>query len=133
VILATPGGGCGSSKESAADTPQYIDEARDRFGEDFACEPNTPEDYILCAHRPGTTAMSPIPRVAFFVFDVEADEVVFEKGQVTGNIRWTADYEIEMTLTPGIVTSDGRGAPKYRIDVRSGDQQRFDDADPIPK
>ena len=125
--------GCGNSKDSAEKTPGHIAEARDRFGEDFACEPNTPEDYILCVHHPDTTALSPIPRVAFFVFDMAAAQVVLERGEITGEVRWTAGYEIELILTPGIVTTDGRGAPKYRIDVRSGDRRRLDGTDPIPQ
>ncbi len=133
LFMAASTTGCGNSKESSEETPAHIAEARERFGEDFACEPNVSEDYILCAHRPGTTTLSPIPQVAFFVFDVNAGEIAFEQRQVTGEVRWTDDYEIEMTLTPGIVTSDGRGAPKYRIDVRSGDRRRLDGVDAIPE
>ena len=71
--------------------------------------------------------------VAFFVFDLAAAEVVLERGETTGEVRWTAGYEIELILTPGIVTSDGRGAPKYRINVRSGDRRRLDGVGGIPQ
>ena len=125
--------GCGNSKQPADEVPAHINEARERFGDRFECEPNDPDDYVLCAYRPDTTAMNPLPRVAFFVFDSQAQEVVMEQAQVAGAVKWVSDYELEMTLTPGIVTQDGRGAPTYKIDVRSGDRIRLDGADGIPK
>jgi hypothetical protein len=133
TILMASTAGCGNSKDPAEKPPGHIQEAQERFGERFECEPNGPGDYVLCAHRPDTTAMNPLPQVTFFVFDLKADEVVLDQAQTTGSVRWTADYDLEMTLTAGIVTNDGRGAPTYRIDVRSGDRQRLDDTNRIPK
>jgi len=137
IQLAALLAGCGNAKDSAgeepAEEPQYLAEARDRFGEQFSCEPNGTDEFVLCTFTPEMTALNPIPQMAFFVYDMAGEEVVHEQNQVTGRVGWVSDFEIEMTLTPGIVTSDGRGAPKYTIDVRSGERKRLDAPGEVPK
>ena len=105
-------------------TPPYIREARQRFDEKFICEHNATEEYVMCSYRPEPTALSTMPQIAFFVWDVAAKEILFEQSNVHGSSGWVDDFEIEMTLIPGIVTEEERGAPIFRIDVRTGNRRR---------
>ena len=69
-----------STKHNEND-PLYVTEAKKRFGDQFVCEPNKAEDYVMCVHLPDTTASQPIPQVAFMVFDNTSNEVVMEQQQ----------------------------------------------------
>lgn len=126
--------GCGNSKEASADeTPAYIVEAQKQFGDAFECEPNATGEFILCVHHPENKAPNPVPGIAFFVFDVAKSDIIVEQSEVLGRASWVTDYEIELRLVPGIVTDDGRGAPRYRIDARTGDRRRVDGVNETPK
>lgn len=138
ILLAAVAGfaavaGCTNSKD-AADTPQpYVELAQERFGTAFECQPNANEDFILCLHRPDTTAMAPLPQVAFFVYNLDDEEITHEETQFAGDVKWTGDYELEMEITPGIVSTEQPGKPKYRMDVRTGDRRRLGGTEEIPK
>jgi hypothetical protein len=132
LILLSVMAGCTNSKD-AADTPApYVKEAEERFGTAYECSPNATDEFILCSHRPDTTAMAPLPQVAFFVYKVADDEITYDENQFAGNVEWTGDYELEMEIVPGIVSTERPEKPKYKIDVRTGDRRRVDNTDVIP-
>ena len=132
VILFSAVMGCSNSRDASDSSASYVQEAESRFGSAYTCEPNTTDRFILCSHRPDTTVMNPLPKVAFFVYDTKENAVMLEEAEFAGDVSWVDEFEIEMTITPGIVRDDGSGKPKYKIDVRSGNRRKVGGQAPIP-
>jgi len=97
---------CSKSNQPASSV-DYQDLARQKYGmdEDYTCIENTSNKLVLCKHQKGSSD-DPIKSWDYFVYEVENEKILFENIVDKGNVKWYSETEIEISKTPGTMTSD---------------------------
>ncbi|MBN1425451.1 hypothetical protein JXA88_12935 [Candidatus Fermentibacteria bacterium] len=85
---------------------------------------NAPHTHVLCLeqHRsrsPAGPGMA-LPALRFFIYDLQADEIIFEDALDNARVAWESDTSIKVVITPGTVPEIEPREFGYRVDVVSG-------------
>jgi len=94
-----------------------------KYGEGAEWIPNSTNSAILCVKGSKLTAQVPQRRVAFFVYEIAADSVLFEDAIVNGSVGWKDDQSVIVEIVPGIEKKDDASPPSrsgYIFDLRTG-------------
>jgi hypothetical protein len=85
----------------------YEDLARQKYGmaEDYTCIENASKKLVLCKHMISDPDIS-LKSWDYFVYEVENEKIIFENTVDKGNVKWYSETEIEISKTPGTMTSD---------------------------
>ncbi|MBF8294022.1 MAG: hypothetical protein HW389_567 [Bacteroidetes bacterium] len=116
---------CGSSRlfeheESSSLRSRAM--GREKYGEGVEYKFNSTKTAVLCVKESKTTLLVPQRQIAFFVFDVKADSILFEDNLANGSVGWNDEFSIIVKIIPGIEESDERSPhrqPGYIFDLRS--------------
>jgi len=77
---------------------------------------------MLCVKRSKPTQLNPQQQIEFFVYDVGAQDVLFEDSIPNGSVSWNDDSSIVVTVIPGTVGDDDKTPARrsgYIYDIRS--------------
>lgn len=105
---------CIKSQNDTANNKSKIKISADElFKKDCDVIYNISKEYALCIERYDEDRSK-----KFFIYDVSAGTVIFKDSFVLGNVVWSSDYEVKLTLHPGIITKDENNVkPKYIYNV----------------
>jgi len=67
---------------------------------------NPSKNKVLCIHKTKSTPNFPQSKVEFFVFDLNENEIIYEDDLNGGSIKWFNDQQLEILLSPEVVTGD---------------------------
>lgn len=120
-------GACASTEEAQSinEQPGYLVEAATRYGKTAFIDTyeNKAGTYMLVAHHLKPTAEQPLPMVSFFVYDLEADSVVFSETNIKGEVAWYDNRYVQVDVTPSVVPEPGNNEalpPVYFVDAYTG-------------
>lgn len=105
-------------------SPRYESLAGARFQGPAKYLWNAPHTHVLCLERP--SSRSPAgpgmagPALRFFVYDLHADDIIFEDAVDNARVSWESDTSIKVVITPGMVPDLEPQEYGYRVDVASG-------------
>ncbi|KAB2878692.1 hypothetical protein F9K33_12075 [bacterium] len=94
---------CASSKEAQE---KYKSLAIEKYKENVDYVYNESKSFVLCVNASKPTALKPLHRVRFFVYDIKNDAIVMEETVVDGSVRWINDHAIEVSYTLGLDSKD---------------------------
>ncbi|OGU36901.1 MAG: hypothetical protein A2068_01000 [Ignavibacteria bacterium GWB2_35_6b] len=80
--------------------------AKEKFAENYIMEFNPSKSYMLCFKKENKHKdQAPAP-LTYFIYDINNDSVLFEESIGAGRVKWLNDYQVEISLIPGIVKGD---------------------------
>lgn len=95
--------------------------AREKYGNGVEFTPNSTKTAVLCFKMSKPTPQLPQQQVAFFVFDLVSDTVMYEDNIPNGSVQWKDDFSIVVNITPGIEKGEDVSPPSrhgYIYDIR---------------
>jgi hypothetical protein len=116
---------CSSSRQfrhEESSSLRYRTLGTERYGEGAEYTFNSTKTAVLCVKEAKTTLLVPQRRIAFFVFDVTADSILFEDNLANGSVAWIDEFSIVVKIISGIEESEEnspRRRPGYIFDLRS--------------
>ncbi|HMB92940.1 MAG TPA: hypothetical protein VKP65_18970 [Rhodothermales bacterium] len=120
-------GTCASTEDvqSINEQPGYLVEAATRYGDAAFIDTyeNEAGTYVLVAHHLKPTTEQPLPMVSFFIYDLEADSVVFSETNIKGEVAWHDNRYVKVDVTPSVVPEPGNNEalpPVYFVDAYTG-------------
>jgi len=116
---------CSSSRQlrhEESSNLRYRTLGTEKYGEGAEYTFNSTKTALLCVKEAKTTLLVPQRRIAFFVFDVTADSILFEDNLANGSVAWNDEFSIIVKIIPGIEESEEKSPhrqPGYIFDLRS--------------
>jgi len=116
---------CSSSRQfrhQESSSLRYQTIGTEKYGRGVEYRPNSTKTAVLCVKEAKTTLLVPQRQIAFFVFDVTADSILFEDNLANGSVAWNDDFSIVVKIIPGIEESEEKSPhrqPGYIFDLRS--------------
>lgn len=110
-----------TDSNSVASVAKYKKLAVDKYEDNITYRVNLTHSYVLCYQQSRPTSLNPFPPVQFFVYDIKNERVLFEDSLANGSIKWLNNYQIQVSMIPGIVTGDevaDQKLPGYIYDVK---------------
>ena len=105
IILAAVIISCASQQTSQSKTPlSYERIANAKFKDNIDYFFNSNKSYVLCVKQSKTTHKILYPPLAFFVYDLKNEKIVYEESFNNGSAKWVNDTQIKVTLVPGIIS-----------------------------
>ena len=116
---------CGSSrmdiKEPDSGALRYRSTAVEKYGPGAEFLFNEARTAVVCLKKLKPTLQVPQQQVAFFVFDLASNTVMFEDIILNGSVQWKDDFSILVNITPGIEKGEDISPPTrhgYIYDIR---------------
>ena len=82
---------------------------------------NSDSTFALNIRQDKSSSRNPNPSLNFFVYNIKIAKIIFEDSVPAGSAAWINNDEIEVRLTPGIVSSnDANRLFGYIYNVKSG-------------
>lgn len=124
---------CASSKNSSPEktTPAYETLAGQKYKSTVQYLFNAGRNYVLCVHRDRPAAAKAGGTLAFFVYDLKKERLIFEDSLTDGHVNWIDEHQIQVTNIPGIVRVDEfpKETRGYVFDVTTGKKKPAGNAD----
>lgn len=99
-----------SKKTSAASAAagQYKIAATEKYGEGVEYYFNESKTHVLCLKQAKVKLSPAMPQnpLRFFVYDLNAEKIIYEDSLEDGSVRWINDSQLQISLIPGIVSGD---------------------------
>lgn len=87
--------------------------AKDIIDNEFDIVNNKTNEYALCIENSDMDNSK-----KFFVYEYATGAVVHKGNYIMGNVTWSSDYEINLTIHPGIISKEDTGKkPGYYFNV----------------
>ena len=67
---------------------------------------NSSDTYVICLTKNKPTPQMPQNQISFFVYDLANKEIILEDSLIDGEVSWKSDHDIQVKMTPGILTTD---------------------------
>ena len=67
---------------------------------------NSDKSFSIVYKQEKAIANNPNPFLRFFIYDMEKQEIILEDSAVGGKIRWRDNDRIEVTVTPGNISTE---------------------------
>ena len=93
-----------SSQATASESYKKI--ADQKYKNDVDYRFNSLKTHVLCVKKSKPTEKHPFPSLAFFLYDLKENKILFEESSTRGHVKWFNDHQIQISLIPGIVTGD---------------------------
>ncbi|RMD90032.1 MAG: hypothetical protein D6813_09800 [Calditrichaeota bacterium] len=87
--------------------PGYQIIAQKKWGSSTQFLFNTDSSFVICLKQAKPTAKNPLPRLSFFIYDINKERILFEDSFENGTIHWMGPYQVEVIPMPGTVTVRG--------------------------
>lgn len=131
---------CSSTKTStknSTEEPAYKSVATKKLGTgNVEYLFNASKTVVVCMKASKPTDLMPQHHFIFFVYDVAGDAILHEDEIANGDVTWNNDYQIKVTMIPGIIKDDGKASAqplgymydirlKKKIDLSSSDIQKL--------
>jgi hypothetical protein len=97
-----------------------LEVAKEKLGAGAEFRLNADKTFVLCRNRVEATGASPLGSVAYFVYDLKADEVVHDGTLHGGSVRWLNNYQLKLTEVPGTVKAYSDGPVIHIFDLKLG-------------
>jgi hypothetical protein len=116
---------CSSSRQfryEDSSSLRYRTLGTEKYGKGVEYRSNSTKTAVLCVKESKTTLLVPQRRIAFFVFDVAADSILFEDDLANGSVGWDDEFSIIVKIIPGIEESEEKLPHRqlgYIFDLRS--------------
>lgn len=112
--------GCAPSQKSFTEKEINLKKLSiEKFGTMFHLIYNGEKSYSLAVKQERAAALNPNPLLQFFVFDMREEKIVFEDNLAGGKINWKTNDQVEVIVTPEIVSTDENNKIHgYIYDVR---------------
>ena len=79
--------------------------AKKKFGNDYEIDKNKSGTLILC-YKEDKKKNQPHTSVEYFVYNMSTKEIIFEEKLNDADIKWLDDYNIEIRITPEVISGD---------------------------
>lgn len=102
---------------------QYKSLSAQKYGEGAEWALNATKTAVLCIKRSKPTAQLPQHQVAFFIYDIAGNKIVYEDNLPNGSVGWKDDQTVIVEIVPGIERKDEASPPArrgYIVDIRTG-------------
>jgi len=114
---------CNSSKMDSpkkSDSEMFKSIASEKYGKSIEFLYNNSKTHVVCLKKIKPTPQMFQNQISFFIYDLEKDEIIFEKSSIDAEVKWKNDDQVEVKITPGIVSGDETEDDFiYLYDVRS--------------
>ncbi len=108
-------------RQQQSSIARYQSLAQEKYGDGVEFVHNSTKTAVLCLKKSKPTLQVPQQQVAFFVFDLASDTVIFEDSIPNGSVQWKDDFSIVVNITPGIEKGEDVSPPArhgYIFDIR---------------
>lgn len=83
------------------------------LGNEYSTIYNSNKDFVICLEKVDGDNSS-----KFFIYDIEADSIVFRDNLINGEIKWINEYDFSVIEYPGIVKKNDQSVKsKYSYNV----------------
>ncbi|MGE5682288.1 MAG: hypothetical protein ACM34K_15580 [Bacillota bacterium] len=108
-----------SGSENNQTLKSYIQLALSRYGDNVEYLYNSPEkSFVLALSREKESSNNPYPAIHFFVFDIKKNMIIFEDVVPKATVSWKNDHQVEVIVTPAIISTDEQDKPQgYIFDI----------------
>ncbi len=99
----------------------WKERAQAQFGSSYEHTYNADENFVLVFKKISTRPADAYPTLRFFIFDIQADEVIFDKTEIGGKAEWENPEVVKVTTRMGIPNpnSGNNGQNVYRYHVKN--------------
>lgn len=116
--------GCHTSKtdvQKSVDSQDYKSIAIQKYGHNIEYILNSLKTHVICLKRNKPTPQIPQHQISFFIYDLEDKQIIFEESSIDAEVKWKNDHQVQVKITPGIVSGDETPEDfTYIYDVRLG-------------
>ena len=94
----------------------------EKYGIAFSIIYNSDKSYSIVVKQEKSTAKNPNPILQFFVYEMGKDKIIFEDSVPAGRIKWKSNNQIEVTVTPEMVSTEDNVnlyGYIYNVDIRT--------------
>ena len=92
--------------QESMDSQNYKTISLEKYGQNIEYLMNSSKTHVICLKRNKPTPQIPQSRISFFIYDIKKDEIIFEESFIDAEVRWKSEYQVEVKITPGIVSGD---------------------------
>lgn len=82
----------------------YVRIATEKYQTNIEYILNSNKSYVLCIKQDKPTSKVLYPPLAFFVYDLQRNKIVYEESEIIATIRWLNNTQIKVSLIPGVVS-----------------------------
>ncbi|MRT92926.1 hypothetical protein [Ancylomarina sp. 16SWW S1-10-2] len=98
----------------------YQQIASEKFGEKVDCKLNSNKSYALCQKMMTAPELNPNQPIAFFVYDIKKNEIIYEDKMANAKISWHTNTQLKIVMQKGyIVSPEDKGKSIYFFDLQS--------------
>jgi len=82
--------------------------------------PNKDQSKILYLSEKKKSSVNPVNNIAFFVYDKELNEIIYQNKYANATIKWLNNYQLSLSRKYGIIeTQDGDNVKDFIIDLNT--------------
>jgi hypothetical protein len=85
---------------------EYKSIAVEKYGNNIEYVLNNSKTHVICLKQNKPTPQFPQNQISFFVYDLAKEEIILEESLIDGEVSWKNDREIQVKMTPGMLTTD---------------------------
>ena len=112
---------CVSSEDKSTEGERmYEKSAIEKYGDNIKYLFNAAHTYVLCIKQAQAGTEQPFPPLKFFVYDLDSEKIVYEESLANGSVKWRNDYQLEITIIPGIIKGNEEGVNYFIYDLNEG-------------
>lgn len=101
---------CSSSEKTFAEKKIALKKLSvEKFGVSFQATYNADNSFALVVKEAKATSQNPNPFLRFFIYGLSESKIIFEDNVAGGLANWENDELIEVTITPGTVSTEEAG------------------------
>ena len=97
--------GCCTPSLELSDYKQAESLAKEKYGTGFEIVKNEHEAMMLC-YKEDKKRSQPHSTLSYFVYDLNKKEIIFEEKLFDADIKWLDAHNIEIRITPEVISSD---------------------------
>ena len=97
----------------------YQQIASEKFGENVDCRLNSNKSYALCQKMMTAPELNPNQPIAFFVYDINKNKIIYEDKIANAKISWHNNAQLKIVMQKGyIVNPADTGKTIYIFDLQ---------------
>ncbi|MGD8306929.1 MAG: hypothetical protein PVF17_09760 [Ignavibacteria bacterium] len=98
---------------------EYVNLAKEKFNDNYSIQMNSDKSCVLCFTK--SLDGNELAPLKYFLYDLNNEKIIFEDAVGPGSVQWINDYQIQVSIIPGIVkgeeNSEGN-VPGYIYDIK---------------
>jgi len=109
-----------SQNKSLQSEKTYQQIASEKLGEKVDFKLNSNKSYVLCQKIKTALELNPNQPIAFFVYDIKKNEIIYEDNIANAKISWYNNTQLKIVMQKGyIVSPEDTGKSIYFFDLKS--------------